>query len=256
LLAHQFGSWEWAVQRSDLIGAGILLAYYIFVVALPPVLLKLWTRTPREVVRKLHHIAYSLSIYPLLTLFSSWYMAIAAASLLIVIGYPALLILERTSWYQRSFIQRQGQKGELRRQLLWVQGSFALLIMLFWGVLGLRWQYIVAVSVTAWGLGDAAAALVGKAFGRPIVLPRLLKEPKTYEGTAAMAVVSAIALFLTLALYAQQPWQISLVISLVVAPVSALVELFSRWGLDTLTVPLSTALAILPLTLLFRVIGW
>ncbi len=242
--------------RSDLTGAGILLAYYVFIVALLPILLKVLTRTPREIVRKFHHIAYSLSIYPLLTLFSSWYVAIAAASLLIVIGYPALLILERTSWYQRSFIQRQGQNGELRRQLLWVQSSFALLIMLFWGVLGVRWQYIVAVSVTAWGFGDAAAALVGKHFGRRIVLPRLLKEPKTYEGTAAMAVVSAVALFLTLVLYANKPWHMSLVIALLVAPICALVELFSRWGLDTLTVPLSTALAILPLTLLFRVIGW
>ncbi len=242
--------------RSDLIGAGILLAYYIFVVALPPLFLKLWTRVPREVARKLHHIAYSLSIYPLLTLFSSWYVAIAAASLLVVIGYPALLLIERASWYQSRFIQRKGQKGELRRQLLWVQGSFALMIALFWGLLGVRWQYIVAVSVTAWGFGDAAAALVGKAFGRRIVWPRFLKEPKTYEGTAAMALVSAIAIFLTLTLYASKPWPMSLIIALLVAPVCALVELFSRWGLDTLTVPLITALAIMPLTLLFRLLGW
>lgn len=243
------------LQR-DLTGAGILLAYYLLVVVSLPLALKLWTKTPREIVRKLHHIAYSLSIYPLLTLFSSWYIAIAAASSLVIIGYPVLLLLEKTSWYQRGFIQRVGQKGELRRQLLWVQGSFALLIMLFWGLLGVRWQYIVAVSVTAWGFGDAAAALVGKAIGRRIVLPKLLKEPKTYEGTAAMASVSAVALFLTLLLYAGQPWHTSLLISLLVAPVCALVELFSRWGLDTLTVPLSTALAILPLTLLFRVVGW
>ncbi len=244
------------MNPSDVLGAATLLAYYLVVVALLPTLLKLWTRTPREVVRKIQHITYSLSIYILLTSFSDWYVAIAAAFLLVLIGYPGLWIAERFPWYQRTFVAREGHSGELRRQLLYVQLSFALLIALFWGLLGIRWHYIVAVSVTAWGFGDAAAALVGKAFGRRLVLPRLLPDAKTYEGSVAMMVASALALFLTLLFYARQPWYVSILAAVIVAPVCAAVELFSLRGTDTLTVPLSTALAILPLMLLFSTFGW
>jgi len=241
---------------NDLIGAGILMAYYLGVVILLPTLLKIWTKTPTEVVRKLQHIGYSLSIFLLLRLFSSWYMAIAAAFLLVVLALPVLYFAERTTWYQRTFVDRTARGGELRKQLIYVQVSFAILIAIFWGLLGVRWQYIVALGVVPWGFGDAAAALVGKAWGKRKVLSRFVDGAKTYEGTSAMMAVAGVALFLTLIFYAGQPWHVSLLIALLVAPVCALVELVSRRGTDTLTVPLSTALTVLPLIRLSSVLGW
>jgi phytol kinase len=240
----------------DVIGAGILMAYYLGVVVLAPTLLKRWTKAPAEVVRKLQHIGYSLSIFLLLRLFSSWYVAVAAAFLLVVLAVPVLLGVEKLAWYRRNFVDRTAEGGELRKQLLYVQLSFAVLIALFWGVLGIRWQYIVAVAVVAWGFGDAAAALVGKAWGRRRVLLRFVDGCKTYEGTIAMIVVAGTALFWTLLCYAGHPWYVSLLISMLVAPVCGLVELFSRRGTDTLTVPLSTALALLPLLSLVQVLKW
>ena len=241
---------------SDLIGAGILMAYYLGIVVLLPTLLRIRTKVRFEIVRKLQHVGYSLSIFLLLRLFSSWYMAIAAAFLLVVLAYPALWAMEKSAWYQRTFVDRTARGGELRKQLLYAQLSFAALIALFWGLLGTRWQYIVALSVVPWGFGDAAAALVGKAWGRRHVLLRFVDSAKTYEGTLAMILVAGLALFLTLLFYAHQPWHVSLLISILVAPVCGLVELFSRRGTDTLTVPLSTGLAILPLLSLFAVLGW
>ncbi len=240
---------------SDAVGAGLLLAYYIVACALLPTLLKLWPRVPSEVVRKLQHIAYSLSIFPLLHLFSQWYIAIGAAFLLVVVAYPALLVVERFSWYRRVFVDRE-RGGELRRQLLYVQLSFALLIFVFWGLLGVRWHYISAVAVMGWGFGDAAAALVGKAWGRRHVVLPLVESAKTYEGSLAMTLTACLAFFLTLWLYGGRSWHVSLLVALAVAPVSAGVELFSRKGLDTLTVPFSAACLIVPLIALFSHLGW
>ena len=47
----------------------------------------------------------------------------------------------------------------------------------------------------------------------------------------------------------------SLAVALLVAPVSAIVELFSNKGIDTLTVPISTGLAILGLMSLISFLG-
>jgi phytol kinase len=244
------------MELSDLGGAGVLFAYYLLVCGLLPTLFKVYTRTPAEWIRKFQHVGYSLSVFLLLKLFSAWYVAIGAAFLLVIVGYPLLLSLERSRHYQKLFVTRSGRGGELRKQLLYVQLTFALLILIFWGVLGADWRYIVAVAVMAWGFGDAAAALVGKAFGRRRILHVAIEGAKTYEGTAAMIVMAALALFLTLLFFAGYPWYLSLLIALLVAPVCGAVELFSQRGADTITVPLSTAVLVMPLIQLFSILGW
>lgn len=241
---------------TDLVGAIILVAYYLLAVAMMPILLKYWFDIPTEYIRKMHHVGYSLSIFLLLNLFSAWYMAIGAAFLLVILGYPALLLVEKTPFYKKLFVDRTKSKGELRKQLIYVQLSFALLIFIFWGLLGTNWHYIAAVAVMAWGFGDAAAALVGKTIGRRKVINRYIERAKTLEGTAAMIGVACLALFLTLVFYAGMSWLSSLIIALVAAPVCGLVELFSKKGLDTLTVPLGTSFVIFPLAYLLMFLGW
>ncbi len=241
---------------NDLIGAGILLAYYLIFAAILPTLLKTRLGVSTELVRKIQHVTYSLSIFLLLEFFSAWYIAIAAAFLLVIIAYPFLLILEKTAWYRRTFVDRTKKGGELRKQLIYVQLSFALLIAIFWGIFGFDWRYIIAVSIMAWGFGDAAAALIGKAFGQRKILHYLIDVGKTLEGTLAMAAFAALAIFITLISYGGQSWYVSLVIALLVAPLCGFIELFSRRGIDTLTVPLLAAFSIMPLIYLFYWLGW
>ena len=88
-------------------------------------------------------------------------------------------------------------------------------------------------------------ALVGKAFGRRRIVHPWVDGKKTIEGSLAMFVVAGMAIFFTLLIYAGQPLHISFAVAILVAPVCSTVELFSHRGLDTLTVPLSAALAIL-----------
>jgi dolichol kinase len=194
-----------------------------------------------------------MSIFLLLKLFSSWYIAVLAAFMLVVLAYPALALAERFPFYKRAVVEREG--GELRRQLIIVQLSITSLISIFWGVLGVDWQYVAVVAVMAWGFGDAAAALVGKAFGRRHILHKWIEGAKTVEGTLAMLVVAGLAVFFTLLIYAGQSWYVSLTDALLVAPVCAIVELFSHRGYDTLTVPLSAALPTFALMSLFSLVG-
>ncbi len=244
------------MMLDDVMGVVILMTYYAVFLLLLPSLLKIRLGVKTELVRKIQHVAYSLSVFLLLELFSEWYLAVAAAFLLLLLAYPVLLVVEKSPWYRKTFVDRTSRGGELRKQLLYVQLSFALLLFIFWGLLGANWHYIAAVAVMAWGFGDAAAAVVGKAFGRRRVLHYLIDVGKTYEGTVAMVLFAGLAIFMTLFVYAGKPWTTSLLLAGLVAPVCGAVELFSSRGTDTLTVPLSAAFVMTPLIYFLSFLGW
>jgi len=238
--------------HSDLIGFGLFLGYFV-VAGLPAILLKACFKTPFEMTRKMYHLIITCSIFPLLKLFSTWYVAVLAALVFALVIYPVLALVERSSAYKRIAVERQC--GEFKTSLLIVQLSIAIVISVCWGLLGADWQYVAVVAVMAWGFGDAAAALVGKAFGRRQIQHPRIAGKKTVEGTLAMFVVAGMAIFITLLVYAGQSWHVSSAVALLVAPVCSAVELFSPRGMDTLTVPLSAAFAILPLMSLVALLG-
>ena len=242
--------------RHDLMAMAALMLYYLIGLVAVPTMLKAWSKIPTEVIRKIQHVGYSLSIFILLRLFSTWYMAVIGAFGLVVMAYPVLLLIEKTAMYRRLFVDRTERGGELRRQLIMVQLSFAILIFLFWGLLGAKWHYMVVVAVMAWGFGDAAAALVGKFFGKRRIVHAWVEGAKTREGTMAMTIVAFVAVFLTLLFSSGLSWYICLLIALVVSPVCGLVELISWRGTDTVTVPLATAALVFPLVVLFSYLGW
>ena len=242
--------------ENDLVATIVLVAYYLVGLLAIPTMLKAWSPLPREVIRKIQHVAYSLSVFILLRLFSTWYMAVLAAFCLVLLAYPALYLLEKTELYKKYFVDRTERGGELRKQLLYVQISFAALILFFWGILGAKWQYMVAVAVMAWGFGDAAAALVGRFLGKRTFVHAWIEGAKTHEGTLAMMVAAFVAVFFTLLFLSGLSWYICLLISLIVAPIAGVVELFSKRGTDTLTIPFATAAVVFPLVVLFGYLGW
>ena len=122
---------------------------------------------------------------------------------------------------------------------------FAALIGVCWGWLGEK--YLVIASVLAWGLGDAAAALVGKRFGRHYIQGRLVEGRKSLEGTLAMFAVSLCAVLGVLLANIAVPWYAYAPISALTAGVCAVVELYTRNGMDTLTCPFAAAAILIPL---------
>lgn len=231
-----------------LVASVLLLAYYAVACLALPMALHAWRGVPRELVRKAQHIGYGLSIWPMLTLFDRWYEAIAGSFVLVLVAFPALLALERWSRYARYFPDRSARGGELRRSMLLVQASFALLLALFWGTLGPSGKVIVAAGAMGWCFGDAAAALIGKALGRHVVRARIVDDGKTEEGAWAMAICSGAAVVATLRMYGGFDWPIALAAGVVAGTVASATELVSRNGLDTLTVPLVTSGAVLAVT--------
>lgn len=238
------------------IGVAVLWSYYLVTLFALPVMLRAWTGLPLEIVRKQQHVAYALSVFLLLGLFDAWYEAVAAGFGLVVVAYPVLAWWEGRRSYRRLLTDRRRHGGGLRRQMLYVQASFALLIALFWGGLGPTWRPVIAVGAMAWGFGDAAAALVGKWLGRHRVGHPAIDGGKTYEGSAAMVATAVVAVFLTLLWYGGWTWAISLTSAVLVGPVAGVVELFSRRGIDTLTVPVATALTLTAWRLLATTWGW
>jgi len=194
-----------------------------------------------ELFRKFLHIMCACLILLPVKFFMAWYNAVFAVFIFVIIAYPLLAKAERLPKYGAFFSERK--KGEVKTSLLLAALMLIVLITVFWGWLGTGWKYNIVVAVIAWGLGDAAAALVGKAFGKHFIKHRLIEGKKTIEGTIAMFAVSFLAIFVTTMLYGVGQWYVCLAVALLVAPVCAVVELFSHNGSDTITVPLSTAVS-------------
>jgi dolichol kinase len=234
----------------------LLVAYDLVVLALIPLVLRAWTRTPREVVRKVQHLGFAASPMVLMALFTDWWAALLASTLLLALGYPVLWAIERRRFYRRWSTDRDPAGGELRRQVLFAQATTTVLLGVLWGGLGDLGRPLVAVAAVAWGFGDAAAALVGKAWGRHRVAHPAVEGAKTWEGTGAMVAVVAVAVFAVLLAYGRHPWWVALVAALVAGPVAAGTELVSHAGLDTVTVPCATAAVLAPWLWWASAAGW
>lgn len=229
-------------------GFFVFIAYYIIGASLLLLIHKVFS-IPRELFRKMLHMVCVLSIFVLLYAFDTWYWAACSALLFALLIYPVIGFLERYPRFMEILVERKS--GEIRSSLMLVFFMMALMIAVFWGIFGPGRKVVIAAAVMAWGLGDAAAALVGKALGKhPIHHPRV-EGPKTLEGTLAMGIVSACAVFITLLCYGILPWYFSFIVACLVAPICALTELYSRNGIDTFTVPLAAGLPICLLIELF-----
>ncbi len=148
-----------------------------------------------------------------------------------------LACAEQLSGYSELLIERE--KGEIKRSLLIVFGMFLLLIYVSWGIIGEK--YLVLAPVFAWGMGDAAAAIIGKRFGSRYIRWKLLDGKKTYEGLFAMFAVSFLSVMIILLLAGPEMRFGYFTVSVITAFVTSLVELYSKNGLDTFTCPVAAA---------------
>ncbi len=238
---------------SLLIGIAVLVGYFTVVLLGLSVFLRAVLKAPGEVVRKTQHIGFALSIFLFIELFA------AAGEILLVIAifmagiYVGLSILERMPFYKRFFVDRSRRGGEMKRSGLLALFSFAALIALA-EVLPHGSDVIVIVAVLSWGIGDALAALIGKRFGRRRLSLPGTDRKKTWTGSIAMDVGVFIVVSLLLWLYGY-PWWVALLIGAVVSSVSTFVEAYAKHGWDTLFLPLSTALVLYLMNLLFITLG-
>ena len=113
---------------------------------------------------------------------------------------------------------------------------------------GLRtWGLLLALAgIYAWGFGDAAAALVGKQWGRHKIHLTHADHHKSVEGSAAMFLCAVISVTVVLVLRGGLSMGKILLTAVVTALVSTLAELYSKDGHDTVICPLSAMAVLLP----------
>ena len=186
----------------------------------------------------LHTIAFLL-VLVIIAASEHWYVPSAVCLIFAIVVYPILCHFETRRFYARLFQERSA--GEVRKSLVLLFGSAAVLIALFWGALGSELTIIAAIL--AWGLGDEAAALIGKRFGRHHIGFKPADHKKTYEGSAAMFAMAFVSVLLVL-LSDGVALTHSLITAAVAAQAAAFTEAVTKKGYDTVTVPFVTAIII------------
>ena len=216
---------------------------YIIPAAVILLCLHLFIRIPSHVFRKLLHLAAFTCLVEMMWAAEEWYQASLTALLFAAVVYPILSVLEGQPWFAGLFVQKG--PGEVKRSLLLLFIMDAALVAVCWGGFGLPWA--AAVSILMWGTGDGAAALVGHRFGKHHVDLPLADPKKTWEGSTAMAGVSALVGTISMVMVTDMPWYQCLLFAMAAAIPGAYTELISRDGNDTVTVPVVNAVILLAL---------
>ncbi|MCD8107015.1 MAG: TSUP family transporter [Oscillospiraceae bacterium] len=218
--------------------AGAMIIF--LVIAVPVALLCFrFLHVEGEARRKfLHTIAY-LIIVVIVAVSEHWFVPALISVLFAVVVYPILKLLEKKPFYTKLFQERSA--GEVRRSLILLFGMTAVLITVFWGLLGS--ELTVICAVLAWGLGDEAAALIGKRIGKHKIGGHFADHHKTYEGSLGMLIVSFVAVMIVL-LIAGLGFLEALPTAFVGAAAATVTEALTKKGYDTVTVPTIAAVAI------------
>ena len=220
---------------------------YIVLLASLLVILRYNTKIPDYIFRKLLHIVAFSSVLPLVLCTENWILAVGTELLFLAIVSAALLYFERFSFYRNLFVEKG--KHEVITSFILLFSLITVLMAIYWGGFGGGYRYIVVGSIMAWGPGDAMAAIVGRNWGRHKLSGRFIEGVKSIEGSVAMAITSFVCTVVTLCLMSTLSLPVAITLSLCVASIASLTELFTKRGLDTVTVPIVSAV-ILSLTLI------
>ena len=226
---------------------GIYISY-LAALAVILIVIRLTVNVPDYIFRKLLHVVAFTSILPLVAVTKIWWISAAVEVFFMIIVVVALHLFEHFTFYKKLFVEKADHEV-----LFSFIGLFALmtaLIAVFWGGFGHQHLYIAIGAIMAWGPGDAVAAIVGKNFGRHKLRGKMIEGTKSVEGSVGMAITAFVCLLPVLLFMSALPWYVSVIFSLVIAPLASLTELFTKGGWDTVTVPVVVSL-ILSLSMLW-----
>ncbi len=207
--------------------------------------IRLFTKIPSFVFRKLLHILAFTCVALMIQTADSWQAAALTSVLIAVVLYPVLKIVEKETWYPRLLVEKK--PGEIKKSLLLLFFMFAALIAVCWGIF--HQPYLAGASILMWGTGDAAAALIGIPFGKHKVKVWIADGKKSWEGSLGMLAVSFLAGFAVLVFVQQTPPGWAFLCAGIAAFLGTATELFSPSEYDTVTVPAVIAAVLLIMNL-------
>lgn len=227
-------------------GAGQVCLY--FIIAASSMLLLRWLiKIPDELFRKVLHSILLVSYIPFAFAFHTWWRSVLLTVILEILIYPALALAERIPKYSTFINERK--HGELKQSLILAFTMLAVCNTVCWGLLGDK--YLGLACMYAWGVGDAFAALVGKKYGKHKIRWKYADNRKSYEGSAAMFLTSALAIACVLLAHNHLNTAAYIIIPIAGAGVATLVELVTPGGMDTVTCPTAAMAVMIPLVALF-----
>ncbi len=218
-----------------------LLVMYIIPCLMVLVPVRFFTKVPSFVFRKMLHMVAITCVVMMILSAGSWQAAALTSLLIAAVVCPLLAVLENEPWYARLLVQKSS--GEIKKSLLMLSLTFAVLITVTWGIF--KRPQLAACAVQMWGIGDAMAALIGVPFGKHKVQLRLADGKKSWEGTAAMFVSAFLVGLGMLVLVQQFSFGKGFLCAAAAAAAGAMTELFTSSEYDTVSVPLVAAAILL-----------
>jgi phytol kinase len=208
----------WA--HTGLVGLGVALVF------LTAEGLGRYTQVDREIIRKIVHIGSGNIIL------LAWWLQIPEW-----IGISASILFSMITFlsYYLPILPSVNGVGRKSWGTFFYAISIGVLIAWFWP---LQLQQYAAIGILIMTWGDGLAALVGQRLGTHLY--QVAGIQKSWEGSATMAIVSFAVTGLILLVVAGNLWQVW-AIATSVALSATLLETFSKFGIDNLTVPLGSA---------------
>lgn len=199
---------------------------YVGAIVLTSELLHRYTDTKPEHVRKVVHIGTgNVIILAWLLDLPAWVGIISG----VLAGIVTLIS------YRLPILPGVNSVGRKSLGTFFYAVSIGVLTAIFWQ-LNLPHYAVIGILTMAWG--DGLAAIIGQKFGKhPYTI---VGNTKSWEGTSTMLVVSYAIVSIVLFSVHGNIWQ-TWVVGIPVAIVATGVESIAQWGLDNLTVPLSSA---------------
>ena len=187
--------------------------------------------------RKFIHIGVSNWWIIAMLFFDNRYYAIIVPAMFVIINYIS---------YKFKVIKAMERNNE-KNDLGTVYYAISLLILSFLTLDGSNLSYIGAIGVLTMGYGDGLAAVVGTFKGKKYI--SIGRSLKSKEGTITMFIATFIVTFIIITVnnIVSIPWGI--LIALLLAVIGTLLELFTSYGLDNITVPLGVSLVYYLITL-------
>lgn len=212
-------------MRGDGLGIALSFAYVLMVVGVAEGLRRSG-RISFDVSRKIIHVGVGTWIVPTILLFDrAWAAALP----------PAVFVLLNLGSRKLGLVKAMEEEAGENRGTVLFPLAFVILILLLWDQPGGRIALAAGILVLAWG--DAAAALIGRRWGRHRY--RVGSGWRSLEGSLAMLLVSILAIVVVGQFVAETPYAPLLVLA--AAGTATLLEAASRWGADNLLVPLGTS---------------
>ena len=227
----------------ELLYGGAAFWLWIIPAALTMFVSRRMFKIPDELFRKILHFILLIAYIPVVFAFETWWIAAGFVAAMIVLLYPLLALAEKLPAFAAFINERR--EGEIKNSMVLALTIMVISICACWG--GFGDKYLVLACVYAWGVGDAFAALFGKKFGKHKIRMKFADPHKSVEGSAAMFVTSATAVFAVMMLRGGLGAAECLVIAACAAAVSTFMELCTKNGYDTFTCPAVAMIVILPL---------